>query len=115
MLTIKSSNVTVMVKNMDDSIRFYESIGLKLRQRWENNYAMMEAADIVLGLHPSSESIPPSSQVSIGFMVEKIAEAKMHLDGVHLSYKAEEGKSGSYLHLRDPDGTYLYFVEPKWR
>jgi catechol 2,3-dioxygenase-like lactoylglutathione lyase family enzyme len=34
MMTINESNVTIMVKNLDESIKFYKSIGLTLKNRW---------------------------------------------------------------------------------
>jgi catechol 2,3-dioxygenase-like lactoylglutathione lyase family enzyme len=115
MLTIKASNVTVMVKDMEAAIKFYESIGLKLQQRWENHYAQLSAADIIIGLHPAVENIPPSRQVSIGFMIDSLGEAKTLLEKLNVAFRAEEGKSGNYLHFHDPDGTFLYFVQPKWQ
>ena len=115
MVNITGTNVTIMVKDMDSSIKFYESLGLKLQNRWENHYAMVTANGITLGIHPADEnSALHSGSVSIGFMVEKIEDAIGLLDDNSIGYKREDGKSGSYLHFKDPDGTVLYFVEPKW-
>jgi catechol 2,3-dioxygenase-like lactoylglutathione lyase family enzyme len=52
MIKINETNVTIMVRNLDESIKFYESIGLKLKQRWGNHYAMFVVKGITLGLHP---------------------------------------------------------------
>lgn len=115
MLTITGSNVTIMVKNMDSSISFYESIGLTLQNRWENNYAMVTAEGVTIGIHPANEnSNLTSGSLSIGFMIKTIQEATALLDNNSISYNREDGKSGIYLHFKDPDGTALYFVEPKW-
>jgi len=38
---------------MDAAIRFYEQIGLTLKQRWENHYAMVTTEGITIGLHPA--------------------------------------------------------------
>ena len=114
-MKIKGSNVTVMVKNMDDAIRFYESIGLTLNQRWDNHYAMISGEGITFGLHPAHGGDSSSGTVSIGFMVDKIADAKNILDANKIVYKEEnDGKSGLYIHFKDLDGTILYFVEPRW-
>ena len=115
MLRITESNVTIMVKDMDKAILFYEQIGLTLKQRWENHYAMISAEGITIGLHPTEGAETGSATVSIGFMVEAISEAKALLDTNNIAYKEEDGKSGSYLNFRDPDNTLLYFVQPKWR
>ncbi len=100
---------------MDNAIKFYESIGLTLQQRWGDHYAMISAKGITIGIHPMGEAKPNSGTVSIGFMIDKISEAKELLDKNKIEYKAEDdGKSGLYLHFKDPDGTILYFVQPKW-
>ncbi|HSY76672.1 MAG TPA: VOC family protein [Bacteroidia bacterium] len=115
MLKITETNVTLMVMNLDKSIHFYESIGLKLKQRWDNHYAMIETTGLTIGLHPSEKPVKPSTQMSIGFMVDDIKEAKTILDKNKTTYSEDDGKSGIYLHFQDLDGTALYFTQPKWR
>ena len=115
MIKITGSNVTIMVGDMDRSISFYEKIGLTVKQRWDNHYCMMTGEGITLGIHPSHGGSTSSGTVSIGFMVPSAEEAKALLEGEGIEYKYEEdGKSGLYLHFKDPDGTIIYFVEPKW-
>lgn len=120
MAKITGSNVTIMVRDMDRSIHFYESIGLHLKQRWDDHYAMLTAEGITLGIHPASDSMHKdaglqSGTVSIGFMIKDMKEAKELLDRNNILYnEQDDGKSGIYLHFTDPDGTVLYFVQPKW-
>src|SRR4051812_41133265 len=115
MQAITGSNVTIMVKNMDASIKFYETIGLTLKQRWGDHYAMVSAEGITLGIHPASSAETSSGTVSIGFMIDSIDEAKAVLDANQIAYKEElDGKSGLYLHFRDPDNTIVYYVKPMW-
>jgi catechol 2,3-dioxygenase-like lactoylglutathione lyase family enzyme len=115
MISINETNITIMVRDMDTAVSFYESIGLKLKQRWDNHYAMVTASGITIGLHPSEETDTNSGTVSIGFMIDKIDEAKTLLDTNKIAYTSQEdGKSGSYIHFKDPYGTVLYFVKPKW-
>jgi predicted enzyme related to lactoylglutathione lyase len=113
---ITGSNVTIMVKDMDKAISFYEQIGLTLKQRWGNHYAMVSAEGITIGIHPTEATTETrSGSVSIGFMVEAIDEAKALLDKHNITYKEEnDGKSGLYLHFKDPDNTILYYVKPMW-
>ena len=114
-IEIKSSNVTIQVRSMDASILFYESIGLTLKQRWGDHYAMMETAGVTLGLHPSQETtVRSSGTVSVGFMISDIQDAKDLLGKLGIKSKYEDGKSGKYLHFSDPNGTVLYFTQPKW-
>ena len=112
---ITQTNVTIMVNDMDKGISFYESIGVNLKQRWDNHYAMMTAPGLTIGLHPTEDKNPNSGTVSIGFMLDNIEDAKALLDKNNIAYTREDdGKSGIYLHFKDPYGTVLYFVQPKW-
>jgi catechol 2,3-dioxygenase-like lactoylglutathione lyase family enzyme len=115
-MKLNGSNVTIMVKDMDASIAFYESIGLRLQQRWDNHYAMIEGPGITLGIHPGGDEDSGSGDLSIGFMIESLKEGKALLEknGIKITTEDAEGKSGKYLHFKDPDGTCLYFVEPGW-
>jgi catechol 2,3-dioxygenase-like lactoylglutathione lyase family enzyme len=114
-MKLNDSNVTIMVSSMDEAIRFYESIGLKTKQRWGDNYAMLSGPGITLGIHPGGDKTSSSGTVSIGFMIDDFGEAKAHLDKLGIKYEAQDdGKSGNYLHFKDPDGTILYYVKPKW-
>ena len=115
MIKINSTNVTIMVKDMDKSIQFYEAIGLTLKQRWADNYAMIETTGLTIGIHPGGDNESNSGSVSIGFMIDDINDAKALLEKNHTSSKFEDGKSGTYIHFEDPDGTVLYFVQPKWK
>ena len=116
MITINETNVTIMTRDMDGAIAFYEQIGFALMQRWDNHYAMLTAGSLTIGLHPMGDSTEPTSSgsLSIGLMVNDIKEAKTLLDGLSIAYKAEDGKSGNYVHFKDQDGTVLYFVQPGW-
>ena len=101
MINIKGTNVTIMVKDMDNAINFYESIGLSLKQRWDNHYAMVVTEGITIGIHPAKDAEVNSGSVSIGFMIDKIEEAKILLNKNHIAHKQEDdGKSGMYLHFK---------------
>jgi predicted enzyme related to lactoylglutathione lyase len=121
MIKINDANITIMVNDMDKAVNFYESIGLAIKQRWDNHYAMMSAAGLTIGLHPSEDSQAKNSQtgsgtLSIGFMIDDIDETKALLDKNNIVYTGvDDGKSGIYLHFKDPFGTILYFVKPKWK
>lgn len=115
MIKITESNVTIMVKDMDKAIQFYQDIGLSLKQRWDNHYAMVTTEGITIGLHPSDGNSLSSGSISIGFMVDAIGDAKALLDSHNITYHEDDGKSGIYVHFKDPDNTILYFVQPKWR
>jgi predicted enzyme related to lactoylglutathione lyase len=112
MYTIHTSNVTVMVQNMDRAINFYvEGLGLVLKQRWGDHYAQVAAPDLVIGLHPSDKAVEKQDSVSLGFGVEKIDEAEARLMELGIAFNHAEGKGGRFASFIDPDGTPLYFME----
>ena len=115
-MNIIESNVTVMVKDLDKAIAFYQSIGLSLKNRWGEHYAMVEAPGVVLGLHPTREDAPPNSSgsISIGFMTRDFDEARDLLTSRSIPFKEDGGKSGQFLYFTDDDGTVLYFMKPMY-
>lgn len=116
-MKINSHNVTIMVKNMDASLKFYERIGFTLKQRWGDNYAMIEAGGITLGIHPGGDEHSSSGTVSIGLMIDDINDVTAMLDknGITSKKIEDDGASGIYCYINDPDGTTIYFVQPKWK
>ena len=113
-MTIKDSNVTIMVKGMDKSVSFYESLGFDIKQRWGNHYAQLTAPGITIGIHPTTESIANSSNVSIGFNTDNFEETKDQLSSLNINIQLREEEGGKFIHFADPDGTLLYFIKPKW-
>ena len=115
-MTIKDSNITINVKDLDKSISFYESIGLTVKNRWGNHYAQLTAPGVVIGLHPSSDPhlAGSSGNVSIGFTTDNFEETKSELKKLAIETKERNEDGGQFLHFDDPDGTALYFINPKW-
>lgn len=114
-MNIKDSIVNIMVKDMDVSVAFYQMLGLTLKQRWDNHYALVASPNVLIGLHPSDKSYPVSDQVSIGFIIEDIEDAKKHLEENDIAYTYNyDENSGSYVNFADPNGVALYYTQPTW-
>lgn len=113
-MAIKDTNLTIMIKDMNRSVSFYQSIGFETKNRWGDHYAQLEAPGITIGLHPSPDNFTGSGNVSVGFTTEDlVATRKLLLDqSITVTERNEEG--GQFLHFSDPDGTQLYFIKPKW-
>jgi catechol 2,3-dioxygenase-like lactoylglutathione lyase family enzyme len=113
---IKEANITINVKDLDISISFYKSIGLTEQKRWGNHYAQLSAPGIVIGLHPTTEASLKSNSgnVSIGFTSDNFEETNAELQKLSIKTEKREEEGGRFLHFNDPDGTALYFIEPKW-
>ena len=113
MYTITTSNVTVMVTDMERAIDFYKAIGLELKQRWNNHYAQVAAPGVIIGLHPSETTGNTSTNVSIGFGVENLDEVKNRLNELGVVFDVSADKAGEFVSFQDPDGTPLYFMRSK--
>ena len=112
-MKIIDTNVTIMVKDMDESIRFYEKLGMKVKSRWGNNYAMLTGPGITLGIHPGGDG-KPNSHMSIGFIIEDIEDAKSLFDKNKITYKSSVDQSGIFAYANAPEGTVGYFMQPKY-
>jgi len=115
-MTIKESNITINVRNLEISISFYKSIGLTVKNRWGNYYAQLEAPGLLIGLHPTSDVnlVGNSGNVSIGFTTDNFDETKSFLENLAIVFMERSEEGGQFLHFKDPDGTALYFIKPKW-
>jgi predicted enzyme related to lactoylglutathione lyase len=115
MIRITETNVTIMVRDMNRSISFYENIGFEMKNRWGENYAMLSTTGLTIGIHPSSDEIKGSGTVSIGLMIDDINEAKALIEKNKIKYEMHEDESGIYMSFKDPDETIVYCTQPKWR
>jgi catechol 2,3-dioxygenase-like lactoylglutathione lyase family enzyme len=114
--------VTVFVTDMDRSVRFYtEQLGLKLSQRYENHFAMIDAGrGFMIGLHPTGTAAPasnPKTGISISLsLTGSIEDAVATLKGRGVNFVGSiinEGKAGKFAFLTDADGNSLYLSELK--
>lgn len=107
--------VSIMVKNMDRSIKFYtKTLGFKLGFRYENNFAYLTGLGIALGLsQDNARYCPEKGNLSLAFEVGDLDKAAAELRRKGISLEFDEDEDCRYAFFEDPDGTPLYLVEKK--
>lgn len=117
---ISGGNITVMVSNMDASVRFYtEVMGMKLTNRFGDHWATVDAGrGLIIGLHPASPNYPaPGTRggTLIGLEIDEPIQQvvdRLQSKGVRfLGPIVSEPGAGSFADLEDPDGNFIYLWE----
>jgi len=117
---IKEANVTVMISEMDRSVRFYvDTLGLKLKSRHADQFAEVECPGLTIALHPVFEHGPRpgnSESLSVGFGVEDIDIEMANLKGKGVSFgRVSNDGPVKLAFFKDPDGNPLYLSQTqKW-
>ena len=109
-------NLTIMVNDMERSIRFYtETLGLPLKFRAGNDWAEVVAPDVAIGLHPAGAHAPSGGGggMSLGFQVDDIESAIETLKGRGVAFPRGWRDTGAQrlANFSDPDGTQLYLFQ----
>jgi len=113
----KTSNVTLLVSDMNRSIKFYvETLGLKLISNYGGEFAVIESNGLRIGLHPGKKPDEKLSRdMSLGFQVEDMSAAKKTLESRGVTFEKRVQDRGALIeNFYDPDGTPLYLIELKW-
>ncbi len=115
---ITGGNATVFVSNMDRAVQFYtEVLGLKLSNRFGDDWATVEAGTLVIGLHPASAKYPaPGTKggMMLGLEIDQPIEtvvAALNAKGVQMKGPIVRDQAGNFVHLEDPDGNEIYLWE----
>jgi catechol 2,3-dioxygenase-like lactoylglutathione lyase family enzyme len=113
-----SANVTLMVSDLNRAVSFYtDLLGLRLKVRYGDDWAEVEAPGVTIGLHPTGEQGPSAIQavgVSIGLGVNGIEQAVANLEakGIHFGPPGIVDTGVERLaNFSDPDQTPLYLYE----
>lgn len=112
-----NGNATIFVSDMDRSVNFYTKIlGLKLAERFGNDWASIEGGKLAIGLHPASKQNPAGKHGStiIGLELSgNIEEAITTLkkQGVKFQGAVSEDNAGKSAYFEDPDGNLLYMIQ----
>lgn len=116
---ISGGNATIIVANMDHSIRFYtEVLGLKLTNRFGNDWATVTAGEgLTIGIHPASPKYPhpgTKSSIILGLDIDvpvETAVSRLADHGVTTKGSVVRSEPGNFVHLEDPDGNEIYLWE----
>jgi catechol 2,3-dioxygenase-like lactoylglutathione lyase family enzyme len=116
---IKEANVTLIVSNVERAVRFYtETLGLKVKARYGDQFAQVEAPGTIIALHPSIENGPQpgkSESISIGFAVDKLESAMNDLKNKGVTFsRISDDVQVRLAFFTDPDGNPLYLSQSKW-
>ena len=105
--------VTIHVADMQRSIDFYTTkLGLEVKSRYGDEFAVIEAPGVAIGLHPATGSAPAGA-VSIGFGVDDVEEGLKQLQGRGITTDGNiiSDPPMRFVFLKDPDGVQLYLAE----
>lgn len=117
-MTLKKANVTLIVSDIEKSIKFYtEKLGFNLASRYQNLWAELEMKGLTIGLHPQEPGLKVSDAESIfiGFSVDDLDSAVSDLKnkGVEIGSKIVEDGPLRIAYFTDLDGYKLYLEEMK--
>lgn len=116
--TYSESNITLLVPDMDEAVRFYTlTLGLRLRARYGDEFAMVEAPGLTIGLHPAPAG-SGAHPISIGLGVASLEATMEELTarGVEFIGPIAEDPPVRIAHFAGPGGAPLYLCEQSgWR
>jgi len=114
MKNLKTCRVNVMVSNLDRSIEFYQGkLGLELINRYGDYYAEIQAPDLLIGLHPSSEKTLYGNNISIGLGIVEFDSTINELESLGINFKLEQDGWIRLAYFTDPDNNQLFLAERK--
>ena len=115
---VSGGHAIVYVSNMDAGVRFYsEKLGLKLTNRYGDQFATVEAGRFILAVHPKTPRTPDPGKkgsVMLGLQVdEPMARVVSRLTerGVRITGEHAPPDSGTRVEFEDEDGNPIYLWE----
>lgn len=113
-------NATVFVSDLELAVRFYtETLGLTLKERFENDWAAVRAGNFIIGLHPLADFGPRAGIVgSVAIGLDVVGALEDTVDeltdrGVQFTGPIIEDPFSPVrlAFFKDLDGNELYLIE----
>lgn len=113
---VGGGHAIVYVSNMDAGVRFYsEKLGLKLTNRYGDQFATVEAGRFILAIHPKTPRTPDPGKkgsVALGFQVdEPMDRVVSRLTGRGVRMTGNMPDPERLVELEDEDGNAIYLWE----
>jgi catechol 2,3-dioxygenase-like lactoylglutathione lyase family enzyme len=109
------SMVTLIVSDMERSIDFYTTaLGLPLKTRYGNEFAVVEAPGVTIALHPTQNGgRAKAGSLSIGLGVDSVETTMKQLAerGIAFAGGIVADPPMRFAFFTDPDGIELYLAE----
>jgi catechol 2,3-dioxygenase-like lactoylglutathione lyase family enzyme len=109
------SMVTIIVADMERSIDFYTNqLGLPLKTRYGNEFAIVEAPGVVIALHPApNNGREKAGALSIGLGVDSVESSMKQLAQCGIAFAGDivADPPMRFAFFKDPDAVALYLAE----
>ncbi len=103
-----------MVANMDKAVDFYIiKLGLELINRYDDDYAEIQAASMIIGLHPAGKKLSIGNNLSIGFGVADFDKTLENLQSNGIQFTVENDGWIRLAHFTDIDNNQMFLAENK--
>lgn len=99
---------------MDSAIGFYQGkLGMELLNRYGNHYAELQAPDLMIALHQTSEKVKIGNNISIGLGVVDFDDTIEELKLKGIKFNIEQDGWIRLAHFTDLDNNQLFLAERK--
>ena len=118
---LKATTAFYDVQDMDRAVKFYtETLGFPLKVRFGNHWAEVDAGSISIGLHPTEDGAPVSTDggATVSFAVTNLEQLAENLKSKGVAVgEIRTPPRGKFLMAKDSEGNYLHFIEfaDKWK
>lgn len=118
---MKFAHVTIMVKNMEESLKFYQNVvGLSLNKRFpagpEMEIAFLGEGEtkVELVCNDKLKDINLCQDISLGFQVDSLNDMMKYIYEMDLEIHSgpfEPNPTTKFFYILDPNGVKIQFIE----